>query len=185
MYDINLYYVSRFPSYLKKKHSNKLNVKQSLSLYYGSLLRKYIKKQINNSLKKTTYAKKKFGNANFFFLKLLESRLDTVLYRSFFTLSMRNSRQLITHGHVVVNKKVIKSNSFILKKGDLIEINSNYHRLINNNIKRSFLWPLPPKYLIINFRTFQIFFHENIEITNFSTHFPFWADINTLIKYYR
>jgi small subunit ribosomal protein S4 len=185
MYNIKLYNIQRFPNYLKKKYSNKIQVKKSLSLFYGGLLEKYLKKQINISLKKTVYSRKNFGSINLFLIKILESRLDTILYRSFFTLSIRSARQLITHGHVFVNKKVIKTNSFILKKGDLIEVNPKYHKSINANIQRSFIWPLPPKYLLINFRTFQIFFNNNIESTNFSIHFPFWVDINTLIKYYR
>ena len=185
MYNIKLYHIQRFPNYFKKKYLNKIQVKKSISLFYGGLLEKYLKKQINISLKKTTYSRKNFGNINLFLIKILESRIDTVLYRSFFTLTIRSARQLITHGHVFVNKKVVKTNSYILKKGDLIEINPKYHKLIYTNIQRSFIWPIPPKYLLINFRTFQILFNENIENTNFSIHFPFWVDINTLIKYYR
>jgi len=186
IYDhFKFYHIQRFSNYFKKKFSNRINVKKNLSLFYGGLLKKYFKKQINFSLKKTTYSRKNFGNINFFFLKILESRLDSVLYRSFFTLSFRSARQLITHGHVFVNKKIVKISSFILKKGDLIEVNAKYHKLILKNIQRSYLWPIPPKSLLINFRTFQILFGENIEGINFSTHFPFRIDINTLIKYYR
>jgi small subunit ribosomal protein S4 len=185
MYNIKLYFIQRFPDYFKKKYLNKIQMKKSLSLFYGGLLEKYFKKQVNISLKKTAYSRKNFGNINLFLIKILESRLDTVLYRSFFTLSIRSARQLITHGHIFVNKKIVKTNSFILKKGDLIEVNPKYHKLIYANIQRSFIWPLPPKYLLINFRTFQILFNENIEGTNFPIHFPFWVDLNTLMKYYR
>jgi small subunit ribosomal protein S4 len=177
--------VKRFPDHFKKKFSNKINVKKNLSLFYGSLSNKYFKKQINFSLNKMTYSRKNFGNINFF-LKILESRLDSVLYRSFFVLSFRSARQLISHGHVLVNKKVTKVSSLILKKGDLVEVNPDCHKLLLKNIQRSFLWPIPPKYLLINFRTFQIFFNENVEEgTNFSIHFPFRVNINTLLKYYR
>lgn len=185
MYNIKQYNTQKFPNYFKKKHANKIQVKKSLSLFYGGLLEKYLKKQINLSLKKAKYSRKSFGNINLFLIKTLESRLDTVLYRSFFTLSIRSAKQLITHGHVFVNKKIVKTNSYILKKGDLVEINPKYHRLIYTNIQRSFIWPVPPKYLLVNFRTFQILFNENIEGTNFPIHFPFWIDINTLMKYYR
>jgi len=185
MYNIKLYHVQRFPDYLKKKHSNKIQAKKSLSLFYGGLLENYLKKQINISLKTTAYSRKNFGNINLFLIKILESRLDTVLYRSFFTLSVRSAKQLITHGHVLVNKKIVKTNSFILKKGDLIEISPKNHKWIYTNIQRSFIWPLIPKYLLINFRTFQIIFNENIESTNFSTHFPFFVNLNILMKYYR
>lgn len=187
MYDHSkLYHIQRFSEYFKKKFSNKINTKKSLSLFYGGLSENYLKKQINFSLKKTTYSKKNFGNTNFFFLKILECRLDSVLYRSFFVLSFRSAKQLINHGHVLVNKKIVKVSSFILQKGDLIEINTRYHKLLLKNIQHSYLWPIPPQYLLINFRTFQILFAENIEEgTHFSIHFPFQININTLIKYYR
>jgi ribosomal protein S4 len=186
IYDhFKFYHIQRFSNYFKKKFFNKLNIKKSLSLFYGGLIGKYLKKQINFSLKKITYSRKNFGNTNFFIIKILESRLDSVLHRSFFTLSFRGARQLINHGHVFVNKKIVKISSFILKKGDLVEINTKYHKLILKNIQCSHVWPIPPKYLLINFRTFQILFNENIEATNFSTHFPFRLDISTLIKYYR
>jgi ribosomal protein S4 len=185
MYDFRLYHIQRFNNYFNKKFANKLKVKKSISLFYGNLLEKYLKKQVNIALKKAIYSRKNFGNINFFFIKILESRLDTILYRSFFTLSIKNARQLITHGHVFVNKNVIRTNSLILKKGDLIEINPKYHKLIKKNIDYLFIWPIPPKYLFINFRTFQIIFHGYLEDTNISTQFPFYLDINTLLKYYR
>jgi ribosomal protein S4 len=185
IYDMSLYHIQRYPNYFTRKFSNKLLVKKSVTLLYGGLLEKYLKKQINIALKKTNYSRKNFGNVNFSFVRNLESRLDTILYRSFFALSIRSARQLITHGHIFVNKKVIKTNSFILKKGDLIEINPRYHKLINKNIQDSFIWPVPPKYLVINFQTFQILFHQNIKSTSFSTHFPFWIDLNTFTKYHR
>lgn len=184
MYDYNLYHISRFNNYFKRKFADKLTVKKNLSLFYGNLSKKYLKKQINNALIKAVYSRKNFGNFNYFLIKILESRLDTVLYRSFFTLSMRSARQLIKHGHIFVNKNIIRTSSFILKKGDLIEINPKYHTLIKKSISFLYIWPIPPTYLLINFRTFQILFYGNIEDTNLAAQFPFWIDIGTLLKYY-
>jgi small subunit ribosomal protein S4 len=184
MYDYNLYHISRFNNYFKRKFANKLIVKKNLGLFYGNLTVKYLKKQIYNALIKTAYSRKSFGNFNFFLIKILESRLDTVLYRSFFTLSMRSARQFIKHGHILVNKNIIRTSSFILKKGDLIEVNPKYHTLIKKNISFLHIWPIPPTYLLINFRTFQILFYGNIEDSNLAIQFPFWIDINTVIKYY-
>ena len=45
MYNIKLYHIQKFPDYLKKKYSNKIQAKKSLSLFYGGLLKKYLKNQ--------------------------------------------------------------------------------------------------------------------------------------------
>jgi small subunit ribosomal protein S4 len=63
---------------------------------------------------------------NLLFLEIFEKRLDVILYRSKFSPTLKNARQLIFHGIVSVNNKTIKIKSFKLKPGDLIKINLNY-----------------------------------------------------------
>ena len=53
---------------------------------------------------------------------LLETRLDTVVYRSKFAPTVFAARQLINHGHFRVNKKKVNVSSFRVKEDDLIEI---------------------------------------------------------------
>ena len=85
MYDhFKFYHIQRFPNYFKKKFSNKLSIKKSLSLFYGGLLEKYFKKQINFSLKKTTYSRKNFGNTNFFFFKNFRKSFRLCVIQSIF-----------------------------------------------------------------------------------------------------
>ncbi|WP_456459640.1 30S ribosomal protein S4 [Desulfurobacterium sp.] len=55
-------------------------------------------------------------------LKLLESRLDNVVYRLGFGKSHRHARQLVVHGHILVNGKNVNRPSFLVKPGDVIEI---------------------------------------------------------------
>lgn len=55
-------------------------------------------------------------------LKLLESRLDNVVYRLGFGKSHRHARQLVVHGHTLVNGKKVDRASYIVKPGDVIEI---------------------------------------------------------------
>jgi small subunit ribosomal protein S4 len=57
------------------------------------------------------------------FLQSLELRLDVVLFRVMFTNSIFTSKQLINHGHVLVNGKKIDRPSFKIKLGDFIQIN--------------------------------------------------------------
>jgi small subunit ribosomal protein S4 len=55
-------------------------------------------------------------------LKLLESRLDNMVYRMGFATSRNEARQLIRHNHFLVNGKKVNIPSYILKVGDVIEV---------------------------------------------------------------
>jgi small subunit ribosomal protein S4 len=55
-------------------------------------------------------------------LKLLESRLDNVVYRLGFGKSHRHARQLVVHGHILVNGKKVDRPSYLVKPGDVIEV---------------------------------------------------------------
>ena len=55
-------------------------------------------------------------------IALLESRLDTVIYRGKFAPTVFSARQMINHGHIKVNKKRINISSYSVKDTDLIEI---------------------------------------------------------------
>ena len=182
--DQTRYIVLRYPfknmSY-KKKFKVTLNTSRSFRLFYGNLSKKFVKNKIKHLFKKK---KSKNNNFNLLFLKLFEQRLDTVLYRSKFCISLRNARQFIVHGKVLVNKQIIKTPSYILKFGDLISINPKYYKLLENNLKQIQIWPIPPKYLSINYKTMEIFFNKTIENTNFSTNFMFHLNIEKILSSY-
>ena len=59
------------------------------------------------------------------FVSFLESRLDVILFRSCFVSSMYKSRQLISHGSVSVNGKVVRNPGTNLTQLDIIEIDAN------------------------------------------------------------
>ena len=56
------------------------------------------------------------------FLRLLESRLDNLVYRIGFASTRRGARQLVNHGHVTVNGKKVDIPSYRVKVGDVIAI---------------------------------------------------------------
>ena len=55
-------------------------------------------------------------------LQLLESRLDNILFRSGFGITRKQSRQIVNHGHVLVNGKKVDIPSYLVKAGDIITI---------------------------------------------------------------
>lgn len=177
------YSISKFTSKgnsFQRKFRNDLISRKKFNYFYGGLLRKNLKKQMTKIF--CSNEKRDFKKVG---LEFFESRLNSVLYRSHFCFSMRNASQLINHGHVSVNKITVKNKFYQLKQGDLIEIKPKSEKLIKNNLKQSDFWPIPPKYLIINYNTMQIIFGD-IKNFDFSTYFPFKLDMNSVVtNYYR
>ena len=59
------------------------------------------------------------------FLKLLESRLDNVVYRAGFATTRNGARQLVNHGNILVNGKKVDIPSYRVKVGDVILLKKN------------------------------------------------------------
>ena len=55
-------------------------------------------------------------------MTLLESRLDSIIFRMGFARTRREARQIVGHKHVLVNGKCINVHSYLVKAGDVIEI---------------------------------------------------------------
>lgn len=181
LYDFQRYPLLSFS--FRNNFRYKLHTKQKISYFYGGLSKKYLKKVSMLALNRTKL-KKKITNSKLFLIESLEKRLDVILHRSHFVNSIRNARQLISHGHVFVNKRRVKNCNFALKKGDLIEFSPMIHSLIEKNLKSSKGWPMPPKSLQISYRTFQVLIVEETKSINLSLQFPFWMDFSTLLKLY-
>ena len=149
-------FASRGNSY-KKRFKVNLQNRKIFSLFYGKLGKKYLKNKINR-VKKTNQNSLKFQDYRRKILKFFESRLDAILYRSKFSYSVKNARQLILHGHILVNNKIVKTSSYIVKNNDLISIKMSKKtvEIIRNNVDRSNFWPVPPDNLCINYNILQI-----------------------------
>ncbi len=62
------------------------------------------------------------GITGYNLLLLLERRLDNIVYRMGFALSRRQARQLVRHGHFLVNGRKVNIPSYLVKVGDVIEV---------------------------------------------------------------
>ena len=92
-----------------------LQAKQKLKAYYGNIN----ERQFRNIYRK---ALSKRGDTTENLIALLESRLDTIVYRAKFAATVFSARQMINHGHITVNKKKVNISSYIVKEEDLIEV---------------------------------------------------------------
>lgn len=104
----------------EKKLSNygvQLQEKQKLRFMYG-----LSEKQFEATFKKAGKMKGVHGDNLF---KLLESRLDNLVYRLGFSTTRRGARQLVNHGHITVNGKKVDIPSYSCKPGDVIAVKEN------------------------------------------------------------
>ena len=71
------------------------------------------------------------------FLKLLESRLDNIVYRMGMSQTRRGSRQIVNHGHILVNGKKVDIPSYQVKPGDVISVkeSSKDHKAILSSLE--------------------------------------------------
>jgi len=91
-----------------------LREKQKTKRWYGVSEKQFVRYVgIADSSKEVT------GTA---LLKVLETRLDNVVYSLGFAGSRREARQLVSHRHVLVNGRLVNVASFAVKKGDVIEV---------------------------------------------------------------
>ena len=105
----------------KKKSSEygtQLQEKQKVRLMYG-----LTEKQFRKTFDRASRMK---GVAGENLLKLLESRLDNLVYRMGMANTRRASRQLVNHGHILVNGKKVDIPSYQVKPGDVIEIKEKH-----------------------------------------------------------
>lgn len=103
----------------------RLREKQKLIRYYGLL-----EKQFKNLFKK---AERQKGITGENLLKLLERRLDNIVYRFGITKSRAHARQLILHSHILVNGKKVNIPSYQVNINDVIEIKEKSKNI--NDIK--------------------------------------------------
>jgi len=115
----------------------RLEEKQKLKFNYGlteSQLFRYVKE-----------ARRRKGVTGLILLQLLEMRLDTLCFTLGFAKSITQARQLVNHGHITVNKKVINIPSFQCRLNDIISVKekSTSKNLINNNIQNNQIKEIP------------------------------------------
>lgn len=96
------------------EYGTQLREKQKAKRYYGLLE--------NQFYHYFELATKMTGKTGENLLKVLESRLDNVVYRAGFAMSRPEARQLVSHGHFTVNGKAVNIPSYLVKAGDVVAI---------------------------------------------------------------
>jgi len=115
-------------SSLSDDYKERLLEKQKLRFNYG-----ITEKQLIAYYKE---AKRRQGSTGTILLELLESRLDCIIYRLGFAATIPAARQIVNHGHILVNNKSVNIPSFHCKSNDIIGIKDRIQskKLISENL---------------------------------------------------
>ncbi|MGN0192074.1 MAG: 30S ribosomal protein S4 [Candidatus Gastranaerophilaceae bacterium] len=80
-------------------------------------------------------AARKSGVTGTTLLQTLESRLDNVIFRAGFAITRKQARQIVNHGHVLVNGKKVDIPSYLVKPEDIITIKSGSAQYLKNTVE--------------------------------------------------
>ncbi len=157
-------------------YSTQLREKQKVRRLYG-----LVEKQFARLMDEATRTQEGLAGENL--LKLLERRLDNTVYRAGFATSRRAARQLVSHGHFLLNGRRVDIPSIRVKAGDIITVRpkstkSTYFTQINDVVSNSIQGPL--SWLKSDVKKLQI------EITGQPQRSEAEADINEqlIVEYY-
>ena len=92
-----------------------LHAKQKLKGYYGNIGEKQFRRIYQEAVRRK-------GDTSENLIELLERRLDAVVYRMKFAITVFSARQLVNHGHIAVNGKRVDISSYILQDGDEVSV---------------------------------------------------------------
>ncbi|TQF83841.1 30S ribosomal protein S4 [Elioraea sp. Yellowstone] len=99
-----------------------LAAKQRLKFYYGNIGERQFRRYYEEAVRRK-------GDTSENLIELLERRLDTVVYRLKFAITPFAARQLVNHGHIMVNGRRVNIPSFLVRDGDQIEVKEKSKQL--------------------------------------------------------
>ena len=152
-----------------------LKAKQRIKAHYGRIN----EKQFRNVF---TLARKMKGNIGENFIGLLESRLDAVVYRSNLAPTIFAARQLVTHGHILVNGKKVNIPSAKLKEGDEVSLKVASRNMVPIVESVSKMIRTVPDYITFDPNHFTGKFVRIPAISD--VPFPFGAEVHMVVEFY-
>ena len=148
------------------------NEKQKLRYHYNVLER-----QFRRYVKTASRTK---GNTGEVLMRLLEQRLDNVIRRLGWARSIWAARQIVSHGHVLVNGRKTDIPSRALKVGDTITLNSKIQKLVRENMESL------PGHQVSEWLSFDpSTLTAKVTAVPTSDQVPFQVDMNLIIEFYR
>ncbi|MFN9111139.1 MAG: 30S ribosomal protein S4, partial [Bacteroidota bacterium] len=154
------------------EYGEKILEAKKVRLFYGGLRNKDIKRIVRESVQKN-------GKSNNNIVKILESRLSSVVYRAKWSATPFGARQLISHGHVLVNDKKVDICSYRVKPGDKISLTTHMRENSHVIAATKSTERQIPEY--IESKGFDVIFQE-ANMNN--TTYPIEVNFNHLIEHF-
>lgn len=150
----------------------RLNEKQKLKFHYG-VLEKQFRRYIADAAKMP-------GNTGEMLMRIMECRLDNVVRRAGMARTVWASRQIVAHGHVLVNGRKTDRPSFGVSPGDTITLKPKLQKLIRENME-SLSGHEVPGWIEFNPGELTI----KVVALPTSDQIPFDVNTNLIVEFYR
>ena len=155
-----------------RDYGMRLNEKQKLRYHYNVLER-----QFRRYVQTATRRK---GNTGEVLLQALERRLDNVVRRAGLTRTIWAARQMVSHGHVLVNGHKTDRPSFSVKPGDVIALRDRIHSLARDNME-SMAGHIVPGWMEVNPSELSM----RIQAMPTPDEIPFDVNTKLIVEFYR
>ncbi len=150
----------------------RLNEKQKLRFHYNVL-----EKQFRRYIAQASTAK---GNTGQVLLLALECRLDNVIRRLGWARTVWAARQLVSHGHILVNGRKTDRPSFSVSVGDTITLKDRIHKLVRENLESQ------PGHIVPGWLSFDpSTLTANAVAEPTTDQVPFDINMNLIVEFYR
>lgn len=149
----------------------RLNEKQKLRYHYNVLERQF--------RRYLTEAGRRPGNTGELLLQLLERRLDNVIRRAGFSRSIWGARQLVAHGHILVNGRKVDRPSFQVGVNDKITLKTKVQPMARDAME-SMVGHIVPQWIEVNPSELTI----NVVALPTSDQIPFDVNTNLIVEFY-
>lgn len=152
-----------------------LMAKQKLRGYYGNITERQFRRTYEE-------ASRKKGDTSENLVGLLESRLDSVIYRMKFVPTVFSARQFVNHGHVLVNGRRVNIPSYRCTPGDQIEVRDESKQI--NMVLEAIALPERdiPEYMDVDHGKLQGKF---VRVPKFAdVPYPVMMEPNLVVEYY-
>ncbi|MFM1890815.1 MAG: 30S ribosomal protein S4 [Phycisphaerales bacterium] len=155
-----------------KAYGIRKDEKQKLRYHYGVLERQF--------RRYLAEAGRRPGNTGELLLQLLERRLDNLVRRTGFARTIWASRQMVVHGHVLVNGRKVDRPSYQLSVGDVVTLRPGIHTLARENME-SLAGHIVPGWIVLD----PSELNAKVSATPTSDQIPFDVNTNLIVELYR
>jgi small subunit ribosomal protein S4 len=155
-----------------REYGIRLNEKQKVRFHY-SVLERQFRKYMEEAARLP-------GNTGEMLQQLLERRLDNAVRRSGMARTIWAARQIVAHGHVIVNGRKTDRPGFSVKVGDVITLKPGIHKLIRENME-SLAGHEVPGWLEFNPGELTL----RVVALPTSDQIPFDVNANLIVEFYR